>query len=372
MRIVYVPRRDAAQVVGGDIIYLKQIKKHIAQLGIEIEIVAADDLKHHAGGDLLHLTQIYQLDVAETAAEWAEAKRMPIVINPLFEEVLPMWFRWAVQRQPKWRALRRVCGTGLAEHIYTWWQTARRLHDPLWRRQRALLQRGHVVPNTRYELRHLQRWFDLPDLAGPLVPLGIDVELYGAWEPTANQYLPPILQEHRGSYVLEVGLISMRKNQVGLLQALAGTQMPLVLLGRPTPHEPEYYAEVKRLAEKRGHVILLEYVDAKALPALYGNAQVHVLPSWSERPGLVSLEAAACGCRVVASKRASIHEYLEHRAWYVDPAHPDQIRDTVEKAIASETPSGLREHALSYSWRNSAKALAGVYSAILSKSVAAE
>ncbi|NLG50711.1 MAG: glycosyltransferase family 4 protein [Chloroflexi bacterium] len=367
MRIVYVPRADARQMVGGDIIYMMQVKKYIKPLGVEIETVTVNDLRHHGGGDVLHLTQIYQMDVAEAALDWAQSKGMPVVINPLFEAVLPMWFRWAIQRQPKWRYLYKACGLRLAERIYTRWQTARRFRDPAWPRQRTILQKAHVVPNTRYELQHLRDWFNLPDLTGPIVPLGVNVDLYGHWKPSGDQELPAPLQEQCGRYILQVGLVCMRKNQVGLLQALADTRDPIVFLGRPTPHEPEYYEEVRRLAASRGNVTFIEHVDESLLPAIYGHASVHILPSWSERPGMVSLEAAASGCKVISSNRAPIHEYLGDRAWYVDPAHPDQIRAAVHRAMQSKTPVGLRERALEFSWQNTARKLADVYSTIISE-----
>jgi glycosyltransferase involved in cell wall biosynthesis len=352
-------------VVGGDIIYIKKLKKYIQGLGVEIEIVPMDELRYHTGADLLHLTQIPQLDAAEASLDWAEAKGMPVVINPFFEEYLAMWFRWAIRRQPKWRQLTKIAGMELAERIYTRWQRARRVYGKKWRRQRELLRRSHVIPNTRYELQFMQRWFNLPDLTGTIIPLGVDVELFGAWQTGEAEYLPPELRELCGRYILEVALINMRKNQVGLLQALAHTSEPIVFLGRPSRYEPECHEEVKRLARARGNVIFLEYVEENMLPAIYGNAQVHILPSWSERPGMVSLEAAACGCKVISSNRAPIHEYLEHRAWYVDPARPEEIAAAVQQAAVSQIPTDLREHALSFSWTRTAQKTVDSYAAIL-------
>lgn len=365
MRIVYVPRMDAEQIGGGDIVYMLYMKRFMQRLGVEIDVVPANKLKHHAGGDLVHLTQIYQLDLAETALKWACGMKMPVVVNPLFEEVLAMWFRWAIRRQTKWRNMAKVCGLSLAEFIYTRWQTARRLDDPGWKRQRDFLHQVHVVPNTRYELQHLRNWFNLPGLFGTIVPLGVDAAKYGVWKATNTPNIPSVLREQKGKYILEVGVISMRKNQIGLLQALAHTRDPIVFLGRPTPNEPEYFEELTTKAKARGHVTFLDYVEEPMLPALFGNARVHVLPSWSERPGLVSLEAAACGTKVVSSNRAPVHEYLEQRAWYIDPAQPDQMRATLQTAMMSETPSGLREHALRFDWENTAQKLTDVYTAIL-------
>lgn len=368
MRIVYVPRKDAEQVRGGDFIYMMQVKKHLESLGVEIETVSANQLANCRGADLVHLTQLYQIDAAETALGWAARKRIPVVINPLFEDVVAMWFRWAVKRQMKWRCLAGVVGKGLAEHIYIQWQSSRRVFDSVWNRQRILLQRCHVVTNTLYEMAHLRHWFNLANLDGPVVPLGVDTELYGTRSPGPEE-LPSGLRRHAGQYILQVGLLILRKNQIGLLQALEQTTDMIVFLGRPTPHEPEYAKKVKHIAHERGNVVFIEYVPEKMLPVLYANARVHVLPSWSERPGMVTLEAAACNCKVITSIRTPMWEYLGDLAWYVDPANRREIRNSVQQAMVAETPAGLRKQALEYSWARTARELSQVYSTILSGAV---
>ena len=366
MKIVYVPRKDANDVPGGDIVLMRCIKKHIKSLGVEIKIVPIEGLRYQSGAQALHLTQIYQLDVAEEAVEWATKQQIPILISPLFEESLSVWYRMAIQRHAMWYYLSRVLGATLSESVYKAWQAGKRTRIPEWRRQRKLLRSAHVVANSLYEASHLRKWFNSPDLAASIVPVGVDSEFYGSQLIDTRQPLPDPLESWSGDYVLQVGVISRRKNQEGLLRALHSTVEPIVLLGRPSPYDIDYYNEVQRKANERGNVVFIEYVSDTLLPKLYRNAAVHILPSWSERPGLVTLEAAASGCKVISTNRSPIWEYLGSRADYCDPAKPNSIPLAVQRALGKSGSGDLKRYVLTnYSWQQTAAKLKSVYERLL-------
>lgn len=364
MRIGVVTRDDTERIAGGDAVMLHNIRRQIAPLGVEMQAVPVEELGRFEG-DALHLTQIYQIEAAEAALRSAEKRRIPVFASPLFEEQLAVWFRREIRRRGKWRSLASVFGCRPTELAYRRWQTVRRTRSADWQRQRRIIERVHLTPNSRYELQHLSRWFALPDLTGAIVPLGVDPHLYAAVGCVAET-LPAELSGLPKRYILQVGVISVRKNQDGLLRALMNTDLPIVFLGEPSPYEPDYHREVADLARRRRHVTFLATLPQRALPALYGGAALHVLPSWSERPGLVTLEAAACGCKVVASNRSPIHEYLADRAWYCDPGTPSDIRRSVEKALDKPVPPDLSRHVLSqFTWRRTSEQLKAVYEAIV-------
>lgn len=363
MRIGVVTRNDTERIAGGDAIMLHNIRKQIVPLGVEMQSVPIDKLERF-NGDALHLTQLYQLDVAEYALSCAENKHIPLFASPLFEEHLAMWFRLAIRKPGKWRSLTSVLGWHITELVYQRWQTVRRVRSQVWQRQRSIVERAYLVPNSRHELHHLSHWFDLPGLAATVIPLGIDPELYG--DESAAGELPPELNGLQGRYILQVGVISLRKNQDGLLHALMDTDHPVVFLGQPSPYEPEYCQEVADLAAQRKNVIFLEHVEEKTLPALFRGAALHILPSWSERPGLVTLEAAASGCKVVSTNRAPIREYLGDLAWYCDPSEPSSIYQSVLAATDAPMPTNLRQHVLqNLTWKHTATALFALYRCVM-------
>ena len=146
-----------------------------------------------------------------------------------------------------------------------------------------------LLPNAEGEARHVRE--DLGVLTEcVVVPNAIDVSLFAAG---VDRPCPA------GS-VLCVGRVEPHKNQLGTIRALAGAPgLSLTVVGPAHPHHPGYLEECRRAAAQADNVTLLPAVEHSDLPALYARHRTHVLATWYETTGLVSLEAAASGCTVV-------------------------------------------------------------------------
>ncbi|MDE3203703.1 MAG: glycosyltransferase [Acidobacteriota bacterium] len=212
-----------------------------------------------------------------------------------------------------------------------------------------------LLPNAIGEAHALERdW----GLATPshVVPNGVSPELFGV--ETGDD---PGLRQR----VICVGRLEPHKNQLGLIRALRGTGVPLAIVGPRHPHHPQYVAECLRAGE--GWVEFLGNVDHSELAATYRTARVHVLPSWFETTGLVSLEAALCGCNVVSTSRGYASEYLVDMAWYCDPGDPKSIRRAVLAAWESPVRTALAERVRNhYTWDHVASATIAGYRKIAS------
>ncbi|MES2558824.1 MAG: glycosyltransferase [Bacteroidota bacterium] len=130
------------------------------------------------------------------------------------------------------------------------------------------------------------------------------------------------------NYVLQVGRIEATKNQLGVIKALFNEKdIPIVFVGN-TKFRPSYYQKVKQLAEQRGNVFFIEEIEHQQLPAIYQRAIVHVLASFRESPGLVSLEALANKCKAVVSSTAfcPVTFYFGDDVTIVNPLDTDSIR----------------------------------------------
>lgn len=356
MKIVHIPRSDTEVVPGGDLVFSGSLGKALDALDVKMVRARIEELDNHQDATAVFLTQLYQVDGAEKVTAWATQRKIPLLISPLFEEVAQFGFRLAYHGNGRWHRLTRYIGIRPAEKLFLAREFVRRNRQSTWRRQKQILEQGHLLPNTQYELDHLRQWFKLEKPPATIIPLGIDPQHFNFQSGSAVEYLPAQLRPWCGKYLLQAGLISARKNQLGLLNAMRNDRTPIVLLGLPSPYEPDYVAEVAGLARARGDVIILERVDLATLAALYGQAAAHVLPSWSERPGLVSLEAAACGCSVVTSATAPIWEYLGHEVDICLPGHPESIRLAALKAKNRRPDPSLSEHIIStYTWNHTAR-----------------
>lgn len=201
-----------------------------------------------------------------------------------------------------------------------------------------------LLPNAHGEARHIRE--DLGVLTPcSVVPNAIDATLF----------TPRHGQEREPGTVLCVGRIEPHKNQLGVIEALRDVPgVRLTVVGPPHPHHNDYFESCQAAA--RGNVTLVPGIEHDELPELYARHRTHVLASWYETTGLVSLEAGASGCTVVSTDRGHAREYLGDDAWYCDPASSNSIRQAVLSAL-NAPPSEELSHRIGeqFTWRHTAE-----------------
>jgi alpha-1,3-rhamnosyl/mannosyltransferase len=161
----------------------------------------------------------------------------------------------------------------------------------------------------------------------------------------------------QGSYVLAVGAIQRRKNQLGALEAARAVGLPLVVAG------PEKDRELADELRRRG-ARLEGYVDADRLAELYRGAACLVQASRFEGFGLPVVEAMASGTPVVAVREPALVEVAGDAALLVEE---DQLGDGVRRALDERerlVAAGL-ERARHFTWRAAAERTLAVYREIL-------
>lgn len=231
-------------------------------------------------------------------------------------------------------------------------ETAHRLLAPVVERALIFECSDLLLPNAHGEALAIQRELGMTTPIR-VVPNGVDPAVF----------YPPSSPSTR-DYVLCVGRIEPHKNQLGLIRAMRRSDIPLVLVGPPHPHHQEYYEECRQVA---GRGVRFEQARShEELRALYQGARVHVLPSWFETTGLVSLEAALAGCNVVSTDRGYASEYLADLADYLDPSDPRSIARAIERAWCRKLSERLRERVLAnYTWATVARLTAQAYATLV-------
>ncbi len=211
-----------------------------------------------------------------------------------------------------------------------------------------------LLPNAVGEARHIR---DDLRVKTPtrVVPNAIDADLFATGFDKARD----------PGTVLCVGRIEPHKNQLGTIEALRGVPgITLTVVGPPHPHHPAYYERCRRAAAS--NVTLLPGVQHADLPALYARHRTHVLASWYETTGLVSLEAAASGCTVVTTSRGHAGEYFGNDAWYCDPKDPGSIRRSVHSALAAGASRRLLARIKErFTWESTARETLAAYKEVL-------
>jgi alpha-1,3-rhamnosyl/mannosyltransferase len=188
------------------------------------------------------------------------------------------------------------------------------------------------------------------------------VELYGI-APAKIVVTPngvdPAFAPGTGSrdYVLAVGAIQERKNQVAALEAASAVGLPLVVAG---PSKDDELAEELRRRGAR----LEGYVETERLAQLYRGAACLVQASRFEGFGLPVLEAMASGTPVVAVHEPALEEVAGDAAVFVEQ---DRVADGIRQALQDRdrlVAAGL-ERARAFSWRATAERTLAVYREIL-------
>ena len=146
--------------------------------------------------------------------------------------------------------------------------------------------------------------------------------------------------------IVYVGGYSPHKNLPRLVEAfgrLAGradlADTTLVLVG-DYEHETFHtgYHEVRdriRALALEPRVVLTRWLADPDLVALLNLATVLVLPSMTEGFGLPAVEAAACGCPVIATTESPLPALLGEGGLYVDPRDPAQLHQALDRVLSS-------------------------------------
>jgi glycosyltransferase involved in cell wall biosynthesis len=160
-------------------------------------------------------------------------------------------------------------------------------------------------------------------------------------------------------FILCVGSIERRKNQLLLVEAVRDLDRPIVLIGSVYPGDGDYLA----MCRLRGGDALT-YIDGlphELVASAYKAAAVHVLPSFAEGSALSTMEAAAAGCEIVTSNRGSEFEYYGDLACTCDPLSPSSIRTAVEHALLQPRGEQLAARMRAFSWERTAEATLCAY-----------
>ena len=189
------------------------------------------------------------------------------------------------------------------------------------------------------------------------------VELYGVSEDrvvvTPNGVDPAFRPggAGKGDYVLAVGAIQARKDQLAALEAADAVGLPLVVAG------PEKDAALASELRSRG-ARLEGYVETERLADLYRGAACLVQSSRYEGFGLPVLEAMASGTPVIAVREAALEEVAGDAAVLVGRGG---LADGIRRALADRdrlVAAGL-ERARAFSWQSSAERTLAVYRQVL-------
>jgi len=340
-----VGRFDAFAAPGGGEVQLRSTVSALAELGYDARAWHPWD-DELGPGDVVHFFGSRPEFV--TAAAAARRRGARVVVSTV------AWFDWrnTVREPGPWH--RRL--THAARYVVR----AALPQLPSWRK-RLYDGADLLLPNSQAEAEQLARLFRVSEAKIRVVPNGAD-RRFAAADPQPFRDFTGL-----DRFLLCVGRIEPRKNQLALIRAAAGTGIPLVLIGDTVPGHERYADRCRRLAGADADVRFVGRLasDDPLLASAYAACSTLALVSWYETPGLAALEAALTGTPLVLPAGGCCREYFGDRAEYVAPNDLAAIRRAVVRSFkrprCPETAALVRE---SFTWSEVARATAEAYESL--------
>ena len=220
-----------------------------------------------------------------------------------------------------------------------------------------------ICPNSEAEVVRFRRYLDIPAEKFLVTHNGVDGCFFDPVTPGVFLSAYPI----QYPFVLCVGNIEERKNQLALLEANAAIGVHTVLIGNV--RDTGYFASMRE--RFGGGFTYLGYMehDSLLLRSAYSACVAFALPSLLETPGLAALEAAAVGAPLVITKEGCTEEYFGSDALYVDPKNVEDISNKILLAMRNKNYGGdLKNRVRCFSWDKVAEELEGAYTRAISTS----
>jgi tetratricopeptide (TPR) repeat protein len=341
---------------GGDTTVLEHLSRGLSAAGVEVCVDVAGE-QDPRGFDIVHLFNFATPQLTQELAQRAMQVGIPYVVTTLYEDVSEFHnqshhvaqkaIEYVLRGQPKgeWSMS--------AEDIINVSRCRRFAADAIAANAAALF------PNGSGEASSLRR--DFPDSKRIIeIPVGHEIELTSG---------PDLFRQRYGiaDFVLCVGRLESRKNQLMLLKALEDSELTVVLAAGGFSYQPDYAAAVRSF-RRRGTTVVLDRLEPDMLSSAYAACRVHALPSWYELPGLVSLEAAAHGKNIVVTRTGTTADYVGDKAFFCTPWDCDSIESAVTAAFYAPTKDGLVEMARGFTWDEAVRRSIKAYNEVLGRS----
>ena len=366
MKVLFCVRHNFYSSPGGAQIQILKTIEGLKKLGCECDLTVDPftcDVRQYDLVNLTDLTWTYDL---LKYIKYFKSFHIPIVLTTIYWPLDDYSRNAAPMLQ---RIVFRILGINGVEWAKAWYKLLRQrqgiywygiFHSYLGAQRRIVTSVDWMLPNSHMEQQAMNERLGLHLDNYSVVNNAIDLTVF-------NRVKAQVSVQREDDLLLCVGRIDPRKNQLGLLRAIYDLPYRVCFIGQAGPNSAYYYRKLRSLGEKRGNTEFIAQIPQEKVFEIMLRAKAHVLPSWVETPGLVSLEAYYAGCNIAVADKGSVREYFHDAAHYCDPADPASIRAAVIAAMSEPYSPELRPVIEErYSWDYAAKQTFEAYQKVLS------
>lgn len=320
-------RPDGGIRFGGAEVQAIETAKALQAHGIDVEIITPMTKNL---GSIVHAFGTY--NSYASILEYCKLKNIPFILSPIFYKNYTSAFNF-------YRDLHRT----------------KRRHHHLKDRKLLINQADALLPNTEAEARLLVKLFKADQEKITVVPNAAESRFINA--------TPHLFRENFNisyDFVLNVGRIEERKNQLNLIRAVKKAKLKLIIIGMN--FNDDYYHQCKKEAD--GSVVFIDAIphESPILESAYAACKVFALPSTLETPGISAIEAGLAGAKILASPNGGGDEYFGKYAKYPDVNSVDGIAASLLELWHEPSDDILPNILLSkYTWENVALETLKIY-----------
>jgi glycosyltransferase involved in cell wall biosynthesis len=165
-------------------------------------------------------------------------------------------------------------------------------------------------------------------------------------------------------FILNIANVEPRKNQLAFLRALKHyPNLKLVTIGNI---RDQWYFDAC-VTEAPLQFIHIPQVEPHSdiLVSAVNASEFFAMPSIVETPSIASLEAAACGAKILTTHLGSTREYFGDFVNYVNPYSIDSMVDGIQETLSRKASSDLQAFIQKkYTWKSVCSQLTEIYSSI--------
>lgn len=357
MKVLLQNRQDVSTRGGGDAVQMTHTAGQLRLLGLHVDI-STDATQDLAGYDLVHLFNCFIEDTFEQSAN-ARRQQVPYVISTIYVD--GDYYNFANLDNLRIKALRNLLGVRHGFPLHHAYSVRARRKTAKWRHTEQVLRgAARLLPNSELEADRIRKDFGV-DTPFSVIPNGVDYEAFSSGQ--GDRFCEKHGLER---YVLCTGRLEAHKNQLRVIRAVVGTGLSLVCAGATLPKQRDYRRECEREAARLNvPLLIVESRSVEDQADAYAGAEAHVLASWGETTGLVSLEAAAAGCPVVTTVRSPYQEYFAGLVQVCRPESVPSIRKAILQAPSNDTKRLQERVRTRFTWPLAAEQTREAYEKVL-------
>jgi glycosyltransferase involved in cell wall biosynthesis len=237
--------------------------------------------------------------------------------------------------------------------------------------QKTLKQAARVITPSEFSRKCILSRYGIDEEKVVVIPIAVS----SAFHPISKEAAASRVEARfgvAGPFLMTVGDLQPRKNQIGLIRAFENLiqshpKLPhrLAIVGQKTWFA-DRIIEAAKNSKVADRIHFTGFVNDEELLQLYNACELFVFPSFYEGFGMPILEAMACGRAVACSNTSAMPEVANATALLFDPESTEQmtraIRDIVLDGQLRQRMERLgQQRASLFTWERTARQTLDVY-----------